>query len=115
MRSVAWLMSAPLRFLDLHQKALEFRGVCVGIIDRRRKKVRERSCVPAFVLGDSPKSLVDLEADLVDLFAVDHHWLDALGDHRLGDILASNARDFYFFAAVDPDVVRQFGRNFDEW
>src|SRR4029077_5505248 len=65
-------------------------------------------------LIDAPKALVNLEADLVDLFPVDHHWLDALGDHGLRDILAANARGFYFFPAADPDVVRQFSWNFDE-
>src|SRR6266481_5086330 len=105
MRSVSWLISAPLRFLDLHQKALEFRCIRVRIIDRRRKKIRQRPRVLTFVLGDSPEALVDLEADLVDPFAIDHHWLDALGDHRLRDILAADARDFYFFTAVDPQVV----------
>src|SRR5580692_8581607 len=115
MRSVAWLMSALLRSLDLHQEALEFRCISVRIINRGRKKVRQRPSVLALVLGDSPEALVDLEADLVDLFAVDHHWLDAFGDHRLGDIFAADTRDFYFLAAVDPDVVRQFSRNFDEW
>ncbi len=58
---------------------------------------------------------MDLESNLVDPFAIDHHRLDAFGDHRLRDILAADARDFYFFTAVDPQVVGQFGRNFNEW
>src|ERR1700674_259014 len=105
MRSVAWLMSALLRFLDLHQKALEFRCIRVWIKDRRRKEIRQRPRVLAFVLDDSPVALMDGETDLVDLFAVDHHRLDAFGDHRLRDILTADAGDFYFFAAVQPPVV----------
>src|SRR6202008_5204994 len=108
-------MSALLRFLDLHQKSLKFRCVGVGIIDRWRKNIRQRPGVLPLVLGDSAEALVDLEADLVDLFAVDHHWLDAFGDHRLRDVVAADAGDFYFFAAVNPDLVRQFSRNFNEW
>src|SRR6201993_1081583 len=115
MRRVAWLMSGLLRFLDLHQETLEFRWVGVGVIVRWRERIRERPGVLAFVLGDSAEALVDLEANLVHLFAINHHGLDALGDHGLGDILAADAGDFYLFAAVDADVVRQFSRNFNEW
>src|SRR6267142_3839262 len=115
MRSVAWLMSALLRSLDLHQKPLEFRCVSIRIIDRWSKKIRQCPRVLTFVLGNSPEALMDLEANLVDFLAIDHHRLDALGDHRLRDILAADARDFYFFPAMDPDVVRQFNRNFNEW
>src|SRR5882757_5758112 len=115
MRSVAWLMSALLRSLDFHQKALEFRGECIRIIDGWRNKIRKSSGVLTFVLGDSSEALMDLEANLVDLFTIDHHWLDAFGDHRLGDIFAADTGNFYFFSAVDPDIVRQLSRNFNEW
>src|SRR6266403_5801905 len=107
MRSVSWLIADLLRSLDLHQKALEFRCVSIRVINRRRKKIRQRPRVLTFVLGDSPEALVDLESNLVDPFAIDHHRLDAFGDHRLRDILAADARDFYFFPAMDPQVVRQ--------
>src|SRR5882724_10523570 len=114
MRSVAWLMSALLRSLDLHQESLEFRCKCVGIIDGWGESIRKRPGVLAFVLGDSAEALVNLEANLIDLFTIDHHWLDTFGDHGLGDILAANAGDFYFFPAADPEVVGQFSGNFDE-
>src|SRR5437899_11228036 len=57
---------------------------------------------------------MDLEANLVNFFTIDHHWLDPFGDHRLGDIFAADTGDFYFFSAVDPDIVRQFSGNFNE-
>src|SRR5208282_4711623 len=39
MRSAAWLMAALLRFLYFDQEALKFRGMRVGINDRRRQHV----------------------------------------------------------------------------
>src|SRR5215469_843287 len=53
MRSVAWLMAALLRFLDLHQESFEFRCVGVGVIDRRGEQIRQRARVSSFVLLDA--------------------------------------------------------------
>src|SRR5215472_3648100 len=34
MRSVAWLINRPLRFLEFHEETLEFRGVGIGVDGR---------------------------------------------------------------------------------
>src|SRR5215470_6946438 len=73
MRSVAWLMAALLRFLDLHQESLEFRCVGVRISDCRGEEIRQCAGVPAFVFLDSPVALMNRQTDLMDLLAVDHH------------------------------------------
>src|SRR6202521_434365 len=113
MRSVAWLMRA-LRFLELHQEALEFRCVSVGIKHRRSEHIHQCLGVLAFVLDDTAIALMNGDADLVDLFAVDHHGLDALCDHRFRDVFPADARNLYLFAPAETHLLRHFGGNLDE-
>src|SRR6266436_2787258 len=101
MRSVAWLIES-LRFLQLHEEALEFRCVRVGIKYRRRQQICQRPRVLALILGDSPISLMDGNADLIDLFSVDRHRLNPFCDHRFRDILPADAGDFDFFPPASP-------------
>src|SRR5215469_7038456 len=111
MRSVAWLMAALLRFLDLHQKALELWCVGVGISDRRGEEIRQRTGVLAFVLLDSPVALVNRQADLIDLPSVNHHRLDAFGDEGLRDVGGPDARDFHLVPASDSQLLGHLRRN----
>src|SRR5712664_2977252 len=113
MRNASWLM-ASLRFLELHQEALEFRCVRVWIKDRRREQIRQRHGVLALVLLDAAVTLMNGDADLVDLLAVDRHWLDALRDHSFRDVLSADARYFYLLAADDSHLLRHFRGNFYE-
>src|SRR5258706_10379217 len=104
MRNVSWLMFA-LRLLELHQEALEFWCESVGVINRRRQQIHQRPRVLAFILLDSAIALMDGYADLVDLFSVNHHRLDAFRDHRLRDLLPADARHFYFLTSGDAHFV----------
>src|SRR5271157_4619981 len=61
MRSVAWLIAAPLRLLDLHEESLEFRRVGVGIDHRRRNQIRQRFGGLAFVFGNAAIAPMDGE------------------------------------------------------
>src|ERR1700687_1130855 len=70
MRSVAWLMSAPLCLFHFHQKTLELRRVRVRIHDRRRKQVHQRLRRLSFILGDAPVAPVNGNPYLIGLFAV---------------------------------------------
>src|SRR5216684_1222505 len=114
MRSVAWLIEF-LRFLQLHEKALEFRCVSVGIKYRRRQQIHQRPRVLAFVLGDAPITLMNGNADLVDLLSVDHHRLEPLRDHRFCDVLPADAGDFHFFAARESHFLRHLRGYLDKW
>src|SRR5437879_8595797 len=69
MRSVAWLIEF-LRFLQLHEKALEFRCVRVGIKYCRRQQIHQRPRVLAFVLDDTPITMMNGNAGLVDFLYV---------------------------------------------
>src|SRR5438477_4689144 len=57
---------------------------------------------------------MDWNTNLVDLFPVNGHGLDAFGDERLGDVVAPRARHLYSVIALDAQLVRQFHRNLDE-
>src|SRR5215217_256140 len=108
---LAWLMMVTSCLLDFHQEALELGRVGVGIENGRRQTVDQRPLVPAFVLGDAAVALVDRDADLVELLAVDHHGLDAARHERLGDVVAPRARHLHFFAALDAQLRRELDRN----
>src|SRR6202051_3667301 len=54
------------------------------------------------------------DTDRVDLLAIDHQWLDALGDHCFGNVTSTDARDFYFFAAGEAHFVGHLHRNLNE-
>ena len=53
-------------------------------------------------------------ADLISLLAVDHHRLDAFGDHGLGDVFAASAGDFHSLAPGNSHLVGQLCRYFNE-
>src|SRR5947199_7517657 len=92
---LAWLVAVISGLLDFHQEALELGRVGVGIENGGRQPVDQGFRVPLLVLLDAAEALMDRDADLVDLLAVDHHRLDALGDERLGDVEAPRARHLH--------------------
>ena len=57
---------------------------------------------------------MDRHADLVELLAVHHHGLDALGHHRLGDVVAACAGHLHLLAAANAHLVGQFSGNLHE-
>src|SRR5215210_5659566 len=89
---LAWLMMVTSCLFDLHQEALELGRVGIGIENGRRQPVDQRPLVPAFVLGDAAVALVDRNADLVDLLAINQHGLDAARHEGLGNVIAPRAR-----------------------
>src|SRR6186997_2912235 len=101
---LAWLMLVPSCLLDFYQEALELGGVGIGIENRRRQPVDQRALVPALVLGDAAVALVDRNADLVDLLAVDLHGLDAARHEGLGDVVAPRARHLHLVAALNAQL-----------
>src|SRR6185312_2232005 len=109
-----WLMAFPLGLLELDQEALELGRVGVGIEDGRRQPVEQRLVVPPFVLGDTAETLMDRNADLVHLLAVDHHRLDAFGDESLGEVVTSGARHLDLVTSLDPQGLRELDRHLDE-
>src|SRR5215469_15108768 len=74
-------ISASLCFLELHQEALEFRRVSVGIDDRRSEKIGRRFGGFSLVFLDAQEAEVNRNSYLIGLLAINHHWLDALGHH----------------------------------
>src|SRR5216683_6841459 len=111
---VTHLMPSFLCLLDLHQKTFELRRVSVWIDRRGRKLINRIKRGLAFVLLDAAIAPVNGNADLIGLLAVDHHRLDALSDHSLGDILAASTADLDFLAATNSHLVGELRRNFDE-
>src|SRR5688572_6612602 len=79
-----------------------------------RKEVRKRLRVPARVFCDAAIPLVNWNADLIHLLAIDHHGLDSPGDHGLCDIEAPRAGYLPRLATPDPHFVSQLGWNFNE-
>src|SRR5262249_54978555 len=106
MRSVAWLISAPLRFLDLHQESFEFRCVLIGVQDRRRQLICQSSMRLVFVLSDAAIAPMDGNADLIRLLAGNHHVFDTFGDHRFCNIRATDAGHFHHIAAAYSSFLR---------
>src|SRR5579884_2731594 len=95
------LISGLLCFLELHEEALEFGCESVGIDDRRCQFVHRGLCGLACVFGNTAETPVNRDADLERFFAVDHHRLDAPGDHGFGDIIGARARDLDALAAAN--------------
>src|ERR1700722_7744210 len=92
------------RFLQLDQKALELGSECVGIHNRRRKPVQDRPRVLVFVFLNAAVALMNRNADLVDLLAVNRHRLDAFGHERLGDVKAPRTGDLHSVVALDAQL-----------
>src|SRR5262245_28008262 len=88
-------------FLHLNEESFEFRRVCVRVDYSGRELIDWGEGGAAGILGDSAEAPVDGDADLVDLFAVDQHRLDAARHHGFRDVVASGARDFEFLSSPD--------------
>src|SRR5271168_2301811 len=88
-----------LGFLQLHHKALEFRGVRVGVDYRGREAVKQRSRIAVFVLLNATITLVNRDTNLVDLFAVNRHRLDSFGDEGFRYVVTPRAGHLYFIVA----------------
>src|SRR5271165_2342833 len=67
-------ISRLLRFLKLHEEALEFRCVSIGIGHRRGESIGRHLRCPVQILGNPLEAPVNGKTDLVELFAVNHHW-----------------------------------------
>src|SRR5579884_4306090 len=112
-RSVAWLMAAPLDLFQLHQEALELRGERIGVHHRWAEQVGR---VARRTIGaDAHVTPVNGDTDLVDLLAVNQHGFDALGHIRTGHIGTARAADADAFASAQPQRICQLGRDFNEW
>src|SRR5207249_3223566 len=98
-------MMRLLSLLELHQEALELGRVRVGVDHGRRQQVHAVERRHACIFRDAAISPVDRDADLVRLLAVDQHRLDALCDHRLGDVRRTRARHLHCVAALDAEIV----------
>src|ERR1700690_3136902 len=112
MRSVAWLIAALLRLLDLHEESLEFRRVGVGINHGWGHQVSQGLGSLAFVLGYAAETPMDGETDLMDLFSVNQHRLDSFSDHGLGDVRSTDAGDFHLLATLQTHLAGQLFRYF---
>src|SRR5271166_1837451 len=89
------ISSLPLDFLQLHQESFEFRCVGIRINDSWRQQIGWCLGGPAFGLGNPQEAPMDRHPDLVGLLAIHHHGLDALGDHRLRNVIATGTGDLY--------------------
>src|SRR5579864_8156257 len=108
LRSLICLPS--LRFLELHQEALEFWRECVGVDGGWRQLIRQRLRRLALVLGNPAETPMNRYPDLEGFLAVDLHRPDAPGDHCLRDVVTANAADLHPVAATDAEFVCQFDR-----
>src|SRR2546421_9547179 len=85
-------ISSPSGLLNLDEETFELRSVGIGINDRRREQVgRVMRCL-ARIFSDAAIAPVNRNADLISLLAVNHHRLDALGDHRLRHVARARTR-----------------------
>src|SRR5438270_1451221 len=97
----------PLCPFDLYQEALELGRVGIRVDDRRAQAVHERPGVLACVFLNAAEALMDRNADLVDLLAVDGHRLDAARHESFRDVVAAGAGYLHLVAALDADLSRQ--------
>src|SRR5260370_3996483 len=96
---MALISSGPLLMsglLHLHQEALEFGSVSIGIGHGRRKHVGEYTVGLAGILLNPAIAEVEGDADLVRLLAVDHHRPYAVSDPPLRGVAGARA------AHLDP-------------
>src|SRR5258708_23745538 len=77
--------------LHLHQEALEFGSVSIGIGHGRRKHVCEYTVGLAGILLNPAIAEVEGDADLVRFLTIDHHRPDAVSDHRLRAVSGASA------------------------
>src|SRR5213592_709344 len=95
-------MARLLRLLELHQEALVFRCVRVGVDHSRRQEVDAVARRGSLVFGDAAVAPMNRDADLVSLLAVDQHRLGALRHHRFGDVRRARARHFTWSPPLIP-------------
>src|ERR1700726_840925 len=93
------LMTSSSGLLQFYQESLEFRGVCVGIRDGRRKQVHDAARYPARIFLNSAEALMNRDSNLIDLLTVDGHGPDASRDHRFREIAGAGARHLHTFSA----------------
>jgi len=86
-----------------------FGSVTVGVSEFGERAGRSSS-----VLLNASVPIMNGNADLIDLLAVDGHGLDAMRDHRFGMIAGTSAGDLHFVAAFDAEIGRQLHGDFDE-
>src|SRR5580704_15135735 len=111
---VAWLIKVALRFFQLDQKAFEFGGVRVWIDHGRTKTIGEGPRVPTGIFLNSAIALMNGKTDLINLLAINHHWLDALGDESFCHVVTAGAGHLHLVVAFNTQLLRQFDRNLDE-
>src|SRR6516162_10370426 len=114
MRSVAWLIAALLRLLNLYKESLELRCPRVGVDHCGRQEVSRSHRCFVLIFRDAAVAPVDGNADLKGFLAVDRHGLDSFGYHCLGNVSSSSARDLELLTAANAHVIGQLGRNLDE-
>src|SRR5215475_5825723 len=96
---------ASSNFLDLHQEALEFRCVCIGIDGRRRQQIGQSARRPVLIFSDPPITPVNRYANLISLLTIDHHRLDAPCNKGSGNVMAARAGNFDFLSAAQPHLI----------
>src|SRR5579862_352816 len=93
--------------LDLDQEPFELGRVRVGIKYRWREPVRESPRIPGSILLNAAIALMDGQANLVSLLAVNYHWLDTFGYEGFGNVVAPRARYPHVLPAPDAHLFRQ--------
>src|SRR5277367_3681037 len=78
----AWLIVRSLCLLDFHEEAFGFGSMRVGIGNSGRQQIGRRPGISSFVFVNPAEALMDGQTNLVDLFAVNHHGLQATRDER---------------------------------
>src|SRR5262249_41004263 len=104
-----------LNLFQLHEEAFELGRVSIRIEDRRRKLIREVFRSLVFVLGDAAITPVNGYADLIGLFSINHHRLDAICDHRFRYIFRTGTRHLDLVTACNSPFTCELGWDLDEW
>src|SRR5437899_13063785 len=98
-------MMRLLSLLELHEEALEFGRVRVGIDHGWRQQIDTGERGDHLVFRDAAIPPVDRYADLVRLLAVDQHRLDSLCDHSLGTVRRTLPRQLRYCSSFRPGIV----------
>src|ERR1700689_2793023 len=104
----AWLIVRSLGLFNLHEKPLGFRGVGVRVGDGGRQQICRRARVAVFIFLDAAETLINRQANLVGLLAVDHYRFHPSGHVGLGGIGATRADHVDHIRAANSLFVLQW-------
>src|ERR1700722_2508531 len=87
----AWLIVRSLGLFNLHEEPLGLRGVGVRVSNGGRQQICRSARIAIFILLNAAETLMNRQANLIDLLAVNDHRFQPAGDEGFGGVGAAGA------------------------